>query len=180
MTHRSLLPLLFLTSLPAAALTPSPALSVGAGTPPAAAVPGPAMPATGDALAAASEPLLEVKPDCEGLQQQALAQADRGYQAASRKLWREALGLLREAGQSYGEIAQHCPAQKDDAVQRGQLVPLRQIPSQIEQRYPGRLLNAELQRGDPSIYVIDWLTPDGRKLTIRANAETGNIMGVSG
>lgn len=72
------------------------------------------------------------------------------------------------------------PNEARDAVQTGRHVPLRQILSQIEARYPGRLLNAELQRGDPSIYVIDWLTPDGRKLTIRANAETGAILGVSG
>lgn len=72
------------------------------------------------------------------------------------------------------------PNEARDAVQTGRHVPLRQILSQIEARYPGRLLNAELQRGDPSIYVIDWLTPDGRKLTIRANAETGGIIGVSG
>lgn len=67
-----------------------------------------------------------------------------------------------------------------DAVERGEHVPLRRILSQIEQRYPGRLIGNRLERGDPSIYVIDWLTPDGRKLTIRANAETGGILSVSG
>jgi uncharacterized membrane protein YkoI len=72
------------------------------------------------------------------------------------------------------------PNEARDAVQTGRHVPLRQIISQIEARYPGRLLNAELQRGNPSIYVIDWLTPDGRKLTVRANAETGAITGVTG
>ncbi len=72
------------------------------------------------------------------------------------------------------------PNEARDAVEQGRHVPLRQILSQIEARYPGRLLNAELQRGSPSIYVIDWLTSDGRKLTIRANAETGGIIGVSG
>lgn len=72
------------------------------------------------------------------------------------------------------------PNEARDAVQEGRHVPLRQILSQIEARYPGRMLGAELQRGNPSIYVIDWLTPDGRKLTIRANAQTGAIIGVSG
>lgn len=72
------------------------------------------------------------------------------------------------------------PNEARDAVQEGRHVPLRQIISQIEARYPGRMLGAELQRGNPSIYVIDWLTPDGRKLTIRANAQTGAIIGVSG
>lgn len=72
------------------------------------------------------------------------------------------------------------PNEARDAVEEGRHVPLRQILSQIEARYPGRMLGAELQRGNPSIYVIDWLTPDGRKLTIRANAQTGAIIGVSG
>ena len=79
-----------------------------------------------------------------------------------------------DLGQSFS------PGEARDAVEQGRHVPLRQILSQIEARYPGRLLNAELQRGNPSIYVIDWLTPDGRKLTIRANAETGGLIGVSG
>jgi uncharacterized membrane protein YkoI len=72
------------------------------------------------------------------------------------------------------------PNEARDAVEQGRHVPLRQILSQIEQRYPGRLLGTDLERGNPSIYVIDWLTSDGRKLTIRANAETGGIIGVSG
>lgn len=134
MTHRALFPLILLASLPAAALPPAPAITVGLAAPAAAANPAslpppgtatppgaPAMPGAADALAPASEPV-EVKPDCEGLQQQALAQADRGYQAVSRKLWNDALGLLRGAGQAYGEIVQHCPAQKDDALLRGQRV----------------------------------------------------------
>lgn len=79
-----------------------------------------------------------------------------------------------DLGQSFS------PNEARDAVEQGRHVPLRQILSQIESRYPGRLLGADLERGNPSIYVIDWLTSDGRKLTIRANAETGGIIGVSG
>ncbi len=72
------------------------------------------------------------------------------------------------------------PGEARDAVQQGRHVPLRVILSEIQARYPGRMLDARLDRGQPSIYVIDWLTPDGRKLTIRANAENGAILGVSG
>lgn len=67
-----------------------------------------------------------------------------------------------------------------DAVQQGRHVPLRVIVAQIQDRYPGRMLGARLDRGQPSVYVIDWLTDDGRKLTVRANAENGAILGVSG
>ncbi|MDX2235067.1 MAG: hypothetical protein NW200_11280 [Hyphomonadaceae bacterium] len=72
------------------------------------------------------------------------------------------------------------PNEARDAVQEGRHRPLREIIAQIQNRFPGRMLGAELQRGNPSVYVIDWLTPDGRKLTIRANAENGAILGVSG
>jgi hypothetical protein len=72
------------------------------------------------------------------------------------------------------------PGEARDAVQQGRHVPLRDIVAQIESRHPGRMLGARLDRGQPSIYVIDWLTVDGRKLTIRANAENGAILGVSG
>ena len=72
------------------------------------------------------------------------------------------------------------PHEARDAVQQGRHVPLRDIIAQIQNRYPGRMLGAELERGEPSIYVIDWLTEDGRKLTVRANAENGAILGVSG
>lgn len=72
------------------------------------------------------------------------------------------------------------PHEARDAVEQGRHVPLREIIAQIQGRYPGRMLGAQLERGEPSIYVIDWLTPDGRKLTIRANAENGAILGVSG
>jgi uncharacterized membrane protein YkoI len=72
------------------------------------------------------------------------------------------------------------PSEAREARESGRHVPLQQIIQQIQARYPGRMLGAELQRGNPSIYVIDWLTPDGRKLTIRANAVSGGIIGVSG
>ena len=72
------------------------------------------------------------------------------------------------------------PHEARNAVEQGRHVPLRDIIAEIQGRYPGRMLGAELERGDPSIYVIDWLTPDGRKLTIRANAENGASLGVSG
>jgi uncharacterized membrane protein YkoI len=73
------------------------------------------------------------------------------------------------------------PHEARDVVQQGRHVPLRGIYSQIQSRYPGRPLGEpQLERGQPAIYVIDWLTADGRKLTIRANAENGAILGVSG
>lgn len=63
----------------------------------------------------------------------------------------------------------------------GRFAPMRDILAAISARYPGRPLGApRLQRGQPTVYIIDWLTQDGRKLTVVANAATGQILNVSG
>jgi uncharacterized membrane protein YkoI len=67
-----------------------------------------------------------------------------------------------------------------DAVQEGRHVPLRDILAEVGRRYPGRSLGAELSRARPAMYEITWLTNEGRRLRIRANAETGQIVSVSG
>jgi uncharacterized membrane protein YkoI len=67
-----------------------------------------------------------------------------------------------------------------DGVERGELRPLRDILSAIQARYPGRNLGQRLNRGNPPTYTFDWLTNDGRKLYIVVNAETGEILSVSG
>jgi uncharacterized membrane protein YkoI len=81
-------------------------------------------------------------------------------------------------GDMLGQTLQ--PGEVREAAREGRHVQLRDIVAQIQPRYPGRLLDQRLERGQPSIYVIDWLTNDGRKLIIRANAETGAILSVSG
>lgn len=72
------------------------------------------------------------------------------------------------------------PNEAREAREQGVHVPLRNIFAMIGSRYPGRPLGTELVRGQPAVYVIEWLTVDGRKLTIRVNAETGAILGVEG
>lgn len=72
------------------------------------------------------------------------------------------------------------PHEARDAVEQGRHVQLQSILREIEGRWPGRIIGQDLVRGEPSVYVILWLTDDGRRLTIRANAETGAILGVSG
>ena len=56
------------------------------------------------------------------------------------------------------------PHEARDAVQQGRHVQLRDILGQIQSRYPGRMLGQELERGQPSIYVIIWMTGPGRDL----------------
>ncbi len=64
-----------------------------------------------------------------------------------------------------------------DAVQSGQVMPLREIVRRVQSSEPGELLDAQLvQAGGRAIYVILWLTPDGRRLQIDVDAQTGRIL----
>jgi uncharacterized membrane protein YkoI len=57
--------------------------------------------------------------------------------------------------------------------------PLGRILRQIEQRYPGRALDAELiEREQATIYRIKWLGEDGKVREITADARTGRILDV--
>jgi uncharacterized membrane protein YkoI len=57
--------------------------------------------------------------------------------------------------------------------------PLGRILRQIEQRYPGRALDAELiERQQATIYRIKWLGEDGKVREITADARTGRILDV--
>ena len=57
--------------------------------------------------------------------------------------------------------------------------PLGGVLRQIEQRYPGRALDAELnERTEPPIYRIKWLGEDGKVREVRVDARTGHILDV--
>jgi uncharacterized membrane protein YkoI len=49
----------------------------------------------------------------------------------------------------------------------------------IEERYPGRALDAQLiERAEPPIYRIKWLGEDGKVREVTADARTGRILEV--
>jgi uncharacterized membrane protein YkoI len=57
--------------------------------------------------------------------------------------------------------------------------PLGKVLRQIEQRYPGRALDAALiEREQAPIYRIKWLGEDGKVREITADARTGRILNV--
>ena len=57
--------------------------------------------------------------------------------------------------------------------------PLGRVLRQIEQRYPGRALDAELnQRAEPPVYRIKWLGEDGKVREVRVDARTGRVLEV--
>jgi uncharacterized membrane protein YkoI len=57
--------------------------------------------------------------------------------------------------------------------------PLGAVLKRIEQRYPGRALDAQLnQRADPPVYRVKWLGDDGKVREVTADARTGRILDV--
>lgn len=63
------------------------------------------------------------------------------------------------------------------AQAQGQNVPLSVVLRNIRSRYPGKHLDTRLAGNK---YKVIWLTPDGRRLDILADARTGNIISVRG
>ena len=57
--------------------------------------------------------------------------------------------------------------------------PLGKVLRRIEQRYPGRALDAELiERAEPPVYRIKWLGEDGKVREVTADARSGRILKV--
>lgn len=65
------------------------------------------------------------------------------------------------------------------AVREGRVLPLGQVLQRVQQRVPGRLLDADLiERGGRSIYLIKMMTRDGNVAIVSADAVTGNILSI--
>ena len=68
-----------------------------------------------------------------------------------------------------------------DAVKRGEIRSLDEVTTVVQRRYPGSLLDVQLQdnRGRP-VYQLKVLTRDGRVLNVAVDARTAQILGVAG
>lgn len=68
------------------------------------------------------------------------------------------------------------PGEARSAVDKGDVVPLRDIFSQLRQRYGGYQIDANLyNRAGRQMYVIDWMTEKGERLRVTVDAQTGRI-----
>lgn len=87
---------------------------------------------------------------------------------------------LADRHRGRGGQSEDLDAARDD-VRNGRLMSLGEVLRRIERQYPGRVLDASLQdyAGRPA-YLVIWLTTDGRRLSIWADARTGNILRVDG
>jgi uncharacterized membrane protein YkoI len=63
-------------------------------------------------------------------------------------------------------------------VREGRNLPLAQIVQMMQQRTPGRLLDAGLEQGPGgrSVYRVRWATEDGRRIDFIVDAQSGQIL----
>jgi len=91
-----------------------------------------------------------------------------------------ALGLAAApAAQAQGGwMNQFSPGQARDSRNEGRTVPLSQIFSNLKGQYGGYQLSADLyDKGNgKSVYEIDWMTSDGRKMHFVVDAQSGRIL----
>lgn len=91
-----------------------------------------------------------------------------------------ALGAQPVAAQGWG--SSFTPGEARDARRNGDIVPLSRIFSDLERRYGGYQLDAQLfsRPNGGSEYRIDWMTRDGRRMRFTVDARTGRILRSSG
>jgi len=64
-----------------------------------------------------------------------------------------------------------------EGVRTGRIQPLGKVLRKVHERYPGRLLDAQLvDGGGRPVYLIKLMTPDGNVAIVSADARTGDIL----
>ena len=89
-----------------------------------------------------------------------------------------------ELASGVGRLVENASGRSDQdnarqAVREGRVLPLGQVLAKVQQRVPGRLLDANLvERGGRSIYLIKMMTKDGNVAIVTADATNGNVLNV--
>jgi uncharacterized membrane protein YkoI len=64
-----------------------------------------------------------------------------------------------------------------EAVERGEILPLAEILGVVQEAHPGRVIEVELEFADGlRIYEVELITPEGRLIEVDVNAATGEIL----
>ncbi len=65
----------------------------------------------------------------------------------------------------------------EDAVRRGEILPLATILERVAAVQPGRVIEVELEIEDGVlVYEVELISPDGRLLEVELDARTGDIL----
>ena len=88
-----------------------------------------------------------------------------------------ALGLFNAGGTLRADERDHELAR--EALQQGQVLPLRQVLDKVEREYQGQVLKIEFERDDGRyIYEIRVLQKDGRMAKLKVDAVDGRVLTV--
>jgi hypothetical protein len=61
-----------------------------------------------------------------------------------------------------------------DAVERGEILPLAEVLSRLQESHPGRVIEVELEYSENIlVYEVELVTDDGRLIEVEMNAATG-------
>lgn len=67
------------------------------------------------------------------------------------------------------------------ALEAGEIRPLAEVLTDIERRYMGRVIEAELERDDGQwLYELKLLPPNGRVFSLEVDARTGEVLSSRG
>lgn len=93
--------------------------------------------------------------------------------------------LASAAAADANGVAQSRPDMRDrytadearDAMRSGDVLPALRVIREVRQQYPGaEVLDAELEGGQPPLYIIKILTRDGRRVDVIVDARTGAVL----
>lgn len=89
--------------------------------------------------------------------------------AEARPGWKEGLGQRFDAERSAERPGEASPDR--------QRTPLYEVVQRLERRVGGQMLDARVvQGGRGEMYVIKWLTEDGRKIEFLVDAASGSVL----
>jgi uncharacterized membrane protein YkoI len=64
-----------------------------------------------------------------------------------------------------------------EAVERGEILPLAEILGVVQVAHPGRVIEVELEFAEGlHVYEVELITPEGRLIEVDVNATTGEIL----
>lgn len=85
------------------------------------------------------------------------------------------LGTLGAGGALHADERDHELAR--EALQQGQVLPLRQVLDKVEREYQGQVLKIEFERDDGRyVYEIRLLQKDGRMAKLKVDAVDGRVL----
>lgn len=100
------------------------------------------------------------------------------YSGGMKHILALSLALLIPAPLADGQpVAQPDYEIARDAVERGEILPLAQVMTLLQDSHPGRVVEVELEYSEGAlVYEVELVTPDGRLIEVEVDAAKGTIL----